>query len=424
MSERDKKLLIYLGSVIILAAAYFLVGKPYLDKYNTLLDEKVVLETELAQKQEAYGKQQFYADGIKEAVDGMNKIMDKFPEDNSDEKSIMFASRAEADVPIWFSQMTFATETESFVNGGQIESASDIEAEALNESVEAVENEAGEVATESTTEAAVAETSDENAYTGINDLVGRDTELSLSYQVQYEEFKKFLAYIRDYEDRIVIKEISALYSQDSGLVSGNMTLSQYAILGDDRVLPDVITGLDDELLGKDNVFTSENYGGTIIDILLDIASDFLNLIMGNYDMETISDQLGTDYFINVGGVTDNTNGVTVGRANDPEGKTYITSDKNSSQDVIVKINGSNGEYTVTYKLSDSEYKDTIKKDIEGKLYLRVISSERMNKDDKVEISLHVSNASDIPVVVNVECDDSDNPRIFITERNGDVSVNN
>ena len=51
MSDRDKKLLVYLGALVILAAAYFLVGKPYLDKIDQLSTEKSQLQMELAQKQ-------------------------------------------------------------------------------------------------------------------------------------------------------------------------------------------------------------------------------------------------------------------------------------------------------------------------------------------------------------------------------------
>ena len=53
MSDRDKKLLVYLGALIIVAAAYFLVGRPFLDKIDQQSVEKAQLETELSQKREA-----------------------------------------------------------------------------------------------------------------------------------------------------------------------------------------------------------------------------------------------------------------------------------------------------------------------------------------------------------------------------------
>lgn len=415
MSDRDKKLLVYLGALIIVAAAYFLVGRPFLDKIDQQSVEKAQLETELSQKREAFEKQDEYKAGIESANAQMQEIIDKFPEDNTDEKSIMFASKAEVDIPIWFSQMKFAEQTEALVNGGEVQSASDVEQQQLEENVAAAEGE--EVASDASSapgQEAVTTTS------AIGDLIGRDTELGLTFQVEYDDFKKFLAYIRDYEDRIVIKDIDVTYSSLSDLVTGTMVLSQYAILGDDRILPDVITDVDE--IGTENVFKSRDEGGSIIDLLAGMYSDFINKIMGGLT-EDVTDQFGTDYFVKANAVTDNTSGLTIGKADDPQGTSYITSDKNDAQAVMFSVSGSSGNYTVKYSVGDNEYEDSIERESDGKVYLRIVSTERSSDNDKVAIALHVNNSSDIPVVVNVEGDDRDNPRFSIVERTGEVTVN-
>lgn len=415
MSDRDKKLLVYLGALIILAAAYFLVGKPFLDKIDQLSSEKSQLESELREKREAVENKPVYEQGIADANEKINAIMSEFPEDNSDEKSIMFASHAETDIPIWFSQMRFAEETKNMINGQETESASDVEQAQLEENVAAAEGEATPESGDGAPEAG-----GERGGTGIADLMYRDTELGLTFECKYDGFKKLLAYIRDYEDRIVIKDIDVSYSDMTGLVSGTMVLSQYAILGPNRELPEVETDVDS--LGTDNVFTNSNHGGTIIELLADIASDFLSMIMGELPEEAL-DELGTDYFVKVNAVTDNTNGKTIGRADDTTESTYITSASNNKEDVSFKITGSGGSYSVYYKVGKSEYTDTIDKASDGKIYLRVVSTSRMSDDDESAVSLHVSNESDIPVVVNIEGDDSQRPRVSITDRAGNVTVN-
>ena len=415
MSDRDKKLLVYLGALIIVAAAYFLVGRPFLDKIDQQSVEKAQLETELSQKREAFEKQDEYRAGIESANAQMQEIIDKFPEDNTDEKSIMFASKAEVDIPIWFSQMKFAEQTEALVNGGEVQSASDVEQQQLEENVAAAEGE--EVASDAPS---VPEQEAVTSTSAIGDLIGRDTELGLTFQVEYDDFKKFLAYIRDYEDRIVIKDIDVTYSSLSDLVTGTMVLSQYAILGDDRILPDVITDVDE--IGTDNVFKSRDEGGSIIDLLAGMYSDFINKIMGGLT-EDVTDQFGTDYFVKANAVTDNTSGLTIGKADDPQGTSYITSDKNDAQAVMFSVSGSSGNYTVKYSVGDNEYEDSIERESDGKVYLRIVSTERSSDNDKVAIALHVNNSSDIPVVVNVEGDDRDNPRFSIVERTGEVTVN-
>ncbi|MCR5591428.1 MAG: hypothetical protein K6F73_07810 [Lachnospiraceae bacterium] len=413
MSERDKKLLVYLGALIILAAAYFLCARPFLDKIDKLTSEKTELDMELSRKSEAYAKQDEYKAGIESANSEIDDIIDRFPEDNTDEKSIMFASHAEADIPIWFSQMQFAEETQALVNGGEVESASDVEQQQLEENVAAAEGDEapGDI---------VPDAAAQNSTSAIGGLIGRDTELGLTFQVEYEEFKKFLAYIRDYDDRIVIKDIDVSYASYSDLVSGTVTLSQYAILGEGRTLPEVVTDVDS--LGTDNVFKHSDQGGSILDILADMASDFLNKLMGGLSGDDL-DRYGEDYFIKANAVTDNTNGITAGKADDPEGESYITSDTNDTQKIVFTLSGESGDYIVRYSVGDNEYEDKITRGEDDKVYLHIISTERSGDGDKVSMDIHAHNSSDIPLVINVDGDDSEKPRFKISEKDGEITVN-
>ena len=413
MSTRDKKLLVYLGALIIIAAAYFFFGRPYLDKINALSTEKTSLEMELKEKKSEYENKDMYEQGITDANARIGEIISMFPEDNTDEKSIMFASHAEAEIPIWFSQMSFAAQNQKLVNGGDVPSASDAEQQQLEENVAAAEGEEVQGEAEGGEQGAVTESS-------VGGLIGRNTDLGLTFQVEYDNFKKFLEYLRDYDERIVLKDISISYSSMSNIVSGNLTLSQYAILGGGRELPEVVTGV--ESLGTDNVFMHRDEGGSILDLIADMASDFLNKLMGGLSEEAM-DEFGTDYFVKVNAVTDNTSGVTAGKADDPAGRSYITGDRNDTEQVIFSVSGSDGKYKVKYTVGEAEYEDETEREEDGKVYLRIISTERANNEDKVAVSLHVHNTSDIPVVVNIEGDDNDKPRVSITEKNGEVTVN-
>lgn len=416
MSERDKKLLVYLGALIILAAAYFFVGRPFLDKIDKLSTEKSQLEAQLAEKRKAVENKDMYEQGIAESEARIQEIIDEFPEDNSDEKSIMFVARTEPEIPIWFNQVRFAEETKMMINGQETESASDVEQEQLEENVEAAEGE--EMAAPEEGEAPEAESG--SGSTGISGLMYRDTELGLSFETQYDGFKKLLAYIRDYEDRMVIKDIDISYDSYGDLVSGSMALSQYAVLAPDRTLPDVVTDVED--LGTENIFINTDKGGSIIDLLADMAADFLNKLLGVMPEEAL-DELGTDYFIKINAVTDNTNGKTIGRADDTTEATYITSSKNAKEDVSFRVSGTGGSYSVYYKVGKAEYTDTIDKDLDGKIYLRIVSTTRMSEDDKAAVTLHVTNESDISLVVNIEGDDSENPRVDVRDKTGNVTVN-
>lgn len=414
MSSRDKKLLVYLGALIILAAAYFLVGRPYLDKIDALSNERAQLDATLREKQEAFNNQEMYKTGVESAHKEIQEIIDQFPEDNSDEKSIMFLHHAEQDIPIWVSKIQFAEETQNMVNGEEVESASDAEQQQLEENVEAAEGEVQETGENDSGRGG--ETVDKSVLEG---LISRDTEIGIEFSSQYEEFKKFLAHIRDYEDRIVIKDVELTYDQYAGLVRGSMVLSQYAVLGEGRVLPDVETGFDN--LGTENIFIPQEKGGSILDIIADAMSDLYNRIMGSLSNEA-AEEFATDYFVRVNGVTDNSSGKTIGRANDLQQSSYILSDENGKEDITFAVSGEEGMYGIKYSIGDRNHEETLEKDSGSTLYLRIVSTERMSDSDKVEVALHVVNNSDLPVTVVIEGDDQNNPRVEVVEQDGDITV--
>ncbi|MCR5473588.1 MAG: hypothetical protein K6F28_00140 [Lachnospiraceae bacterium] len=423
MSDRDKKLLVYLGALIILAGAYFLVGKPFLDKIDTISNEKTQLQSELAAKREAYENKATYEQGIVESDDRIQKILDRFPEDNTDEKTIMFVVNAEKEIPTWVPQINFAEVTENSIAG---QSASDVEAQAAQEAVDAVdEAESGETADSVSPESSPMESEEGVSGRGdesgsIRDLVVKDTEIGLKFTSQYDGFKKWLAYLKDYEDRIVIKNIDVTYDPLTELVDGSMVLSQYALLGPGRVLPPVETGVEDA--GKENIFVEDGNRPSIIDLIGKIASDLMEAIMGDRSESLESEE--EDYFINVTKATDNTNAKTIGRAKDPSGTTYITSDVNKREGVTFTLKGSDGKYVCEYELGDYKVSDDeFQKDKSEKVVLRIISSSRSDKKDKSSIDLHLINESDIPLVVNIENDDGGKARIYIVDTEGDITIN-
>lgn len=420
MSERDKKLLVYLGALIILAGAYFLVGRPFLDKIDNLSTEKMQLESQLSEKRKALENKETYEQGIVDAEARIQEIIAEFPEDNTDEKSIMFVANTEKEIPAWFAQIKFADVIENNISG---ESASDIEAEAEQEAVATAEGEESDLdGEEAFPEVADSgEAGGQNGVDALRDLLVRDTELGLSFSVKYDGFKKWLAYIRDYDDRIVIKEIEVSYEPLSDLVKGTVVLSQYALIGPDRELPPVETGIDG--LGKNNVFVTDGYSPSIIDLIGEIASELIDAITGGTSGSLNDSE--ENYFINVTTATDNTNAKTVGRAKDPSGTTYLTSDTNDKENVTFMLRGSDGRYYGEYELGEYKFTDDeFVKDTSGEVILRVISSSRKSDDDKSAISLNLINTSDIPLVVKVENDDIENPRVEIVSTEGDITVNN
>lgn len=413
MSERDKRLLIYLGALCILAAAYFLVGRPYMDKIEQLESQKMTLTSELSEKQLAYSRNGEYQKDIDEANKKIDEIIAKFPEDNTDEKSIMFAVNAEKDVPIWFVQMKFAESTQSLVNGEETETMAEESIENTQEQVNEIENETGD-ATDSSTEIEAGDNSTEQI-AGVSDLVGRSTDLGISFIVSYPGFKNFLAYIRDYEDRMVIKNIDAAYDEKTGLVSGNLSLSQYAILGPGRVLPDVETEV--EKIGTENIFAAYNSGESFYDTLVNL----IDAMSSGITNEPAVENAVADFFLTVSKVSDNTEGKTIGKTNDVPGTSYIISNEDSKEDVYIEFKGSEGDYVAVYSIGDESKEESFEKSEGDSIHFRIISSDR-GLEDNSEADVHVTNNTDRSVIVRIEGEDNDSPRIDVVEKNGDVTV--
>lgn len=413
MSERDKKLLIYLGAIVIIAAAYFLVTKPFLDKYDKLKADNQQLENVLREKRLAFENQDTYLQGIDQSKEEIDKMLSKFPAASTDEKTIVFLSKAEKEDNIWISQIKFAEKTEDLIDNE--ESASEEEAAATQEVVESVEAEVNNDVSDESDE--VDQQADEKVV-DLRGYVGVDTEVGISFFSTYNGLKKFIEHLRDYDERLVIKNMESKYNKEKVLVETTMTISQYAVAGPGRQEPEV--KVDNIDLGRSDLFA--NGPGGMDSLIGDLSSLMGQALNGSTDDSATAGE-GTSYFIAVSGIVDGAPGKTIGRANDPEGLSYITSGSNSDENVYFELTGSNGVYHATYELAGKKYEDKeFSKSANGSVVLSIMSKDRRNADDDVEISLHVTNKADIPIKVIVSSDDRSKPRVDVVETNGDVNV--
>lgn len=411
MSARDKKILVYLGAIVIMAAAYFLGMRPLLDKIEVQTTTNENLRNELRQKTEAKENAPVFEQEMKNFADEFNSIVAEFPSGILDEKSLLFVADSEVELPIWFYEVKFAVESEDMkaaingtAEGDQTNAAgASVDEQAQIDAAEAAENgEAAPQGTEGEQQAAPEAAAGNKTATSLEGMYGLDYELGLAYRADYLTLKQFLDYINKYPERLVIKNMDARYDSDTQKLEGTITLSQYAITSPDRPMtkvPDTTTAL-----GTFNLFDSSN----IPEVDTSIAQE-----VGN-----------SDYFIKLNGVTDNATGKTIGRANDVAQESYITSNKNDKEDVNFTVTGSEGKYKAEYAVGKNSFFDVEFEKLEGEdIVLRVISSERMDDSDEVAINLNLKNDSDRRLKVVIVNEDIDNPRVNISEQSGDIEIN-
>ena len=382
LSERDRKLLLILVIVIIVCVPYFFIIQPLMDKVDSLgkeisdLNAQVKYREELALMEEEYGK------AAEQMAAMETELLSKFPSDLPQEASILFIHNTEQVIPISLYQVAVGDDV-----------AAQVTSTAEEQAIEDVEAETGD-----TTQTEVIEDNTQTTSLGLG-LTGIQTQTRFAYDAGYEEFKDFLKYIADYHDRMVITELEASYSGEMNLVSGNLTLSQYALKGEGR---NTVQFLEPNMIqGTTNVFKQAS---------------------GNFDTTEVA--ASPDFFILLNQPGADVDAIIVGQSNDVTESTYLSSTKNAKQEVNIYFEGETGKYNAYYEIGKTKYDDAgVDFDKDGNIELQIISSSRLDDSDKVEISLNIYNTSDAIVKVTTLNDDAEKPRVTIKGTEGDIIIN-
>lgn len=235
ISARDKKLLVYLIAISIIAGSYFFVAKPLLDKQAALTDEISELQQRVTHYTEIYNNMDNYESQIAEAQTKYNETCNKLLGGLNQDNTIMMVKDLENATDVWIARLSFTEEDVVF--GEEI---ADANAEGAETTEGAETAEGAEAAVADGSEAAPAS------------MQGVRQDLNIDYAASYDNFKRFIEYIENHDERLFISSINATYSVDSGLVGGSMVLSQYAILGTDKEYK--APEINNVTLGTDTIF--------------------------------------------------------------------------------------------------------------------------------------------------------------------------
>lgn len=235
ISARDKKLLVYLIAISIIAGSYFFVAKPLLDKQAKLNEEISELQQKVTHYTDIYNNMDNYESQIAEAQTKYNETCNKLFGGLNQDNTIMMVKDLENATDVWIARLSFTEEDVVF--GEEIADAT-AEGSETTEGAETAEG--AEAASADGSEAAPAS------------MQGVRQDLNIDYAASYDNFKRFIEYIENHDERLFISSINATYSVDSGLVGGSMVLSQYAILGTDKEYK--APEISNVQLGTDTIF--------------------------------------------------------------------------------------------------------------------------------------------------------------------------
>ena len=248
ISQRDIKLLMILGCVLVLGASYFLGFKKYNDLTEEMDTKTTALRTEYNTLSASNQHRAEYTSIIEENKEKIAAIVAKYPANITNQDEIYLSKLMEQQSGVWIN--IFNTTASSIVFTPQDEDAQATDAKTTTD-------------TEATTDTKVTtntETSDANKTSDQNDFsfIGYQMTTQLSFQADYQQMKKLVEYINNYAFRKSIKSISLAVDTTTGLLTGTLDYNSYSLTGAGTTYTPLT--IPSQPTGVDNIFnvTVEN----------------------------------------------------------------------------------------------------------------------------------------------------------------------
>lgn len=378
LTEKDKNLLLILAVIAAFCLPLVLLVQPAMNKCEALTHEISELQSRKSYLDQIVAAGSTYQEEAENIAVKKEELMNRFPSDIPQEASLLFMDNTEKKLSISLYQVGFGEDV-----------AMQMTSAPTQEAIDQVEADTGDV----TDDSVYADTTSQTAVT--SGLTGISTSTDFSYTAGYEEFKEFLDYIENYNDRMVITSLTASYAMDMNQVNGNFTLIQYALKGEDR---NPVSFLEPEMIqGTNNIFTQAS--GVFNEETNQSAQFFLMLNQPDADDEA---------FI-------------MGQMSDVAEETYLVNDENKLQKAAIEFEGTNGEYIAYYSVGkEKTVKEGIPFTADGQIGFEILSSERADDKDKVSVQVDIVNNTDTIVYLSVQNDDEENPRVTIKGKTGDI----
>ena len=373
ISEKDKKLLIVLLAVAILAAAWFLGYNNFMELkegYKTETQQLKVKKKDLVEKNN--NKEKYISD-TQNYKNVYGKVLSGYANGSSQETLLLFLQKAEGITGSWIKSVTFTDSSDIYTFG------------------------------------AISSTNPSHRGQKVysTDMKGNQSTITLSYEASYDAWKNLISFINGYYSKNRIDTISMSYNSTTGMVIGNITLSTYCITGSQRAFTTSPIQLP---TGTENIFASESF----VSSQSLRAEDEGAYIYSDYDC-----------YILLNSSTSDIDACVIGKRNDAANKSVITSNNNSVENVTMKFAGSDGKYAVSYTIGDKiypaqNYESGDELNPQDTLDLLIMSSSRVSDSDKSGINLTLENESDMTLNVKVTNDDITSPRVNIGNKTGKI----
>lgn len=237
VKKSEIQLLIAVIGVLIVVCTYFLVYSSFNEKSDALEAENATLSSQVATLEALDQRKADYIEATEKMQSYITNFENRFPADILPEDSIMMVKTLEDYTRTEVANIAFGSEAEVVYTP-----AADATAATDTTATDA----AADTTTAAATTAASPVSTDGTAYA---DTHMYEVPLSISISCTYDDFKGLVRYIYNQQERESIQGVSISYNETDGMLTGNMTMNTYYLLGTDKVysspyIPDMQMGVD------------------------------------------------------------------------------------------------------------------------------------------------------------------------------------
>ena len=242
MSARDKKLLIILAGIAVLALTYFFVFAPQANKRETLKTENMQLKSQYNQLSTLAAKADDYTKKTQKMSDEMQKVYDNFPSYLQIENGIMDAVAIEKSTNTKFTELT--------VNDPV---AIDVTADNSGDGTEQSSGSSDSSSSADTTDTDNGSGSDATAQNNAKSTVAGyqlyDVNSVMAFTTEYHGLKSMLEQVIGSTDKKTISSLNVNFDDSTGELSGALNTDSYFLYGLDKpyqapVIPEIPHGTD------------------------------------------------------------------------------------------------------------------------------------------------------------------------------------
>lgn len=245
ISLRNKRILILAFSLLLLAACYFFVYQPLMEKGDKLAEEAAALEEKYQSLLDIQEKEEFYRSETASMQAEIGEYTSKFPADIRPENSILLGTDLEVWSGITVTNLAFGDREFLYSVDGVMPQSEEQDQTLSEENNEATRQALAELE---------GETADETmTYQPAGDSMSlyRVTN-NVSYTGSYQNLKDLIRYLNTRPERMTVDSMNAAFDSGTGNLSGSVTINQFFMTGTTAVYSEPeLGGIG---LGRENIF--------------------------------------------------------------------------------------------------------------------------------------------------------------------------